>query len=376
MSWVYVPGAEPLNSDCELPSQLLAASVTSRGKRMQPRYWSRAWRKGGWIRLLSGVTLEPSTARLGVASFIASLRETPASPTPSPDCGAERTTTDGSSTRSSGSSRKCGRLVSSGRTYRGTPTDSFTFWSRHWKDWATALRQDYSQRPRPELPTDGSGFSSWPTPNAMEPEPEGGKGYAGQGSVEAELYDPRPTSTEDEVDDASGSRQDGAGQGKPAEPERGERLPSDGRDELADAPHRTGGLRLPGRRPRQPDADAGGPSEGMADAYLGDGEQHEGRGPRPGGAEGGRSRSQPPGSGSCLPLFAPGPGDPRWPAIIGERPDLTPATQPGLRGVADGLAERVGRNRVDRLRTLGNGVVPLQAAYAYRSLRALLSSSG
>jgi len=63
----------------------------------------------------------------------------------------------------------------------------------------------------------------------------------------------------------------------------------------------------------------------------------------------------------CLPLFAPGPNDPRWPAILRDSPHLEPA----IRRVADRLA-----NRVDRLRACGNGVVPLAAAYAYRTLAA------
>jgi DNA (cytosine-5)-methyltransferase 1 len=64
--------------------------------------------------------------------------------------------------------------------------------------------------------------------------------------------------------------------------------------------------------------------------------------------------------------FAPGPSDPRWPAIIRDAPDLEPA----VRRMADGLA-----NRVDRLRACGNGVVPLVAAYAWRTLEATLDEA-
>lgn len=63
-----------------------------------------------------------------------------------------------------------------------------------------------------------------------------------------------------------------------------------------------------------------------------------------------------------LPLFAPGPADPRWPAIIRETPSLEPA----LRCMADGLAAA----RRGWLAMLGNSVVPLQAAFALRVLRA------
>ena len=71
-----------------------------------------------------------------------------------------------------------------------------------------------------------------------------------------------------------------------------------------------------------------------------------------------------------LPLFPPGPGDlDAWRSVLDARPDLAPATaQPGVRRVADGLAVRI-----HRLRGLGNGVVPLQAAYAWRVLEAALA---
>lgn len=60
--------------------------------------------------------------------------------------------------------------------------------------------------------------------------------------------------------------------------------------------------------------------------------------------------------------FPPGPSDRcGWERFLRARPDLEPA----VRGGADGLAFRV-----DRLRLCGNGVVPLAAAYAFRTLAA------
>ncbi len=62
-----------------------------------------------------------------------------------------------------------------------------------------------------------------------------------------------------------------------------------------------------------------------------------------------------------LPLFPPGPGDlDAWREVLAYRPELEPA----VCRVADGVADRV-----DRLRSVGNGVVPLEAAYALGVLR-------
>lgn len=72
-------------------------------------------------------------------------------------------------------------------------------------------------------------------------------------------------------------------------------------------------------------------------------------------------------------LFPPGPGDiDGWHAALERAPELEPA----ICRVADGLASRLDIDRVDRLRLLGNGVVPLVAAYALRTLAARLAARG
>lgn len=69
-----------------------------------------------------------------------------------------------------------------------------------------------------------------------------------------------------------------------------------------------------------------------------------------------------------LPLFPPRPGDlDAWRAVLDRAPHLEPA----VRRVADGMAPRL-----DQLRLLGNGVKPLQAAYALRTLATRLAAGG
>lgn len=68
------------------------------------------------------------------------------------------------------------------------------------------------------------------------------------------------------------------------------------------------------------------------------------------------------------PAWPPGPGDADgWARYLRAAPDLEPA----VRRDADGLA-----HRVDRLRLCGNGVVPLVAAHALRTLAAELLADG
>jgi DNA (cytosine-5)-methyltransferase 1 len=76
-----------------------------------------------------------------------------------------------------------------------------------------------------------------------------------------------------------------------------------------------------------------------------------------GGTEDGfKARSKP-----DLPIFAPPPCDlEAWNTHLAGRLDL----QPEFLGLDDGLAYRV-----ERSRAAGNGVVPLVAAYAWRTLK-------
>lgn len=77
--------------------------------------------------------------------------------------------------------------------------------------------------------------------------------------------------------------------------------------------------------------------------------------------------------GDAIPVFPPGPGDiDGWRAVLARASELEPA----VRRVADGLATGVDKTRIDELRLLGNGVVPLAAANALRTLVARLAARG
>lgn len=57
-----------------MPSYPVGLSATLNTNSLLPRSWSRAWKTAPWIKRLSGMTLPPSMADRGVASWISSLR--------------------------------------------------------------------------------------------------------------------------------------------------------------------------------------------------------------------------------------------------------------------------------------------------------------
>ncbi|WP_349361240.1 DNA cytosine methyltransferase [Stappia sp.] len=98
------------------------------------------------------------------------------------------------------------------------------------------------------------------------------------------------------------------------------------------------------------------PDRDDADLDDADGAGSQGRGNEPREHAGERS------------AWPPGPGDADgWRAFLRHAPNLEPAVRRG----ADGLA-----HRVDQLRLCGNGVVPLVAAHALRTLAAELLADG
>ena len=75
--------------------------------------------------------------------------------------------------------------------------------------------------------------------------------------------------------------------------------------------------------------------------------------------------------------FAPGPADPRWPHILSECPCLAPSLESTVRGVVDGIPNRLDRamsNRTKRLSKLGNAVVPQIAEWMGRRIISTLES--
>lgn len=183
--WLYVPSTdspsalegEGLNSASDLCSEAVtAASATWRGKLLPPRRWSQIWKQGGWIRLLSGMTLRPSQATSLVDSWVestSSQAESHANPSARPANGAGQPTTAIYGPKPSESPKKSNRTtdakpIVSLRTFREWQTSLWTGTSsgpssRDYRRWATALNRDFSRRTKSAQRMHANGFSSWPT---------------------------------------------------------------------------------------------------------------------------------------------------------------------------------------------------------------------
>lgn len=181
------------------------------------------------------------------------------------------------------------------------------------------------------------------------------------------------------------------GTGMVAEPERrvGKLADTDGRNPGAEREQRSGEVRT------EPEFRSGRDTSAVAGRELADAQRHAGHQGRRGHwsdrAAGGNGATD--WIGSSRPsVFPPGPSDAAaWSSVIAMAPHLAPAVafdniahrarnlaqmvalgeleeaeaEPELRRMADGLAQRA-----RALRLLGNGVVPLAAAYAWRTLSA------
>lgn len=206
MTWLYVPGTASsfalASEDSDLasasPNPDTAASVTWRGKLLQPPALSRAWKRASWMRLLSGLTLPRSTLDRGAAAFISSLPAIPANPTASRAKGLAPMTSGSLPNTSCASSMKAGLIVSSVRTSQGMRTDSLQHSSRHWRQWVVALRSESSEREKSGPHISASVSSSWPTVRTSDTNEPGLHGDGGLDLRTAAATWPTPRASDGE----------------------------------------------------------------------------------------------------------------------------------------------------------------------------------
>jgi hypothetical protein len=174
--WLYLPESclsVPVSAASTLPReshfQRLARSAWWRGKRLRPESWRRAWPKAAWMTRLSGLTLKPSTAKRGVASWIRSLRESPASLIPSLANGKGPQTSGTCGPTPCESSEMFSPATSSLRTSPASLGTCPKGLSLICSGTGGECLDRFCLKPQAsELRTEGSGCSSWPTPRASE----------------------------------------------------------------------------------------------------------------------------------------------------------------------------------------------------------------
>ena len=170
MAWLYVPDMG--DSSWELNESFLQLEpfVMWRGKPMRPPTLSKRWRKGGFITRLYGMTLEPSTANLGVERWISSLEVSHVSPSQVLENNWGTKTPDTYGLSLNGSLAKCDQDSYSLRTSQVSLDGSFLQFSSTLPNWGIMLHGVLWRLPKWARPTegkDGSCLPSVPTPSTQ-----------------------------------------------------------------------------------------------------------------------------------------------------------------------------------------------------------------
>lgn len=179
--WLYIPqqylvsAPEPGDSTSASVwrSEMLASSAALNTKQVPWQSWQRVWKREGWMRHLYGLISTPSTADLGVASWMESLAATRASRSASPGSSLEPMTPGISGPPLPASSQKSSPTGSSLKTWQDTfGSDISTSSNPSLDSLVSAVRKAYTQRVKSGRPTGGSGSSSsgWPTPRREDGE--------------------------------------------------------------------------------------------------------------------------------------------------------------------------------------------------------------
>lgn len=180
----FAPDTEDLSSLSSLPELPPELCATSNEKSIQPRTWRRLWKKAMWIRLLSGMTLPPSTRVLGVAWWRLSLRGSPVSQWRLPASESTPQTNGGSGLTLTGFFATWSQELSSWRTAQGSLFQ--TGWERFSGPWPTSASVSNGQcveRARSERATteqDSSSLLPTPTSSRYGTNVGGGAGRVGK----------------------------------------------------------------------------------------------------------------------------------------------------------------------------------------------------
>ena len=346
------------------------------------------------MRRLFGMISKHSTAARGVASWIGSLAVSRANPTASPARNGALPTSGISGRMPDGLSANVSPAQSSWKTFQASHGITSTPLGLSYEDWDTGLKRDFFQRKRWVLPTYENGSSSWVTPTARSSASQNGewKGtyYVRENGTKVasvlvqQAINWQPPLSGLWRSPAATDADGGTIQHEGVDPSQMICYLLRDQRKLADLGGRRR-ERKDGLRQRESEPDQSSPSVAFGNGNAG-GLHLRQRKPGQAQPETGRSGANVPGplcercqgllrieQDSSLQelgyLFPPGPSDLKsWARVLDEMPEAEPA----FCSLADGVAWRLDATalRPERLRVLGNGVVPLVAAHAVPTLAA------
>ncbi len=171
--WIHVPllasvqDTEELNLDSSQLS-LLEQFATWKTKSVSQRSWLHVWKTEPSIRLLYGLTLEPSTLNRGATKWISSLEDSPVNHTQLPENKREKMTQGNSAEKSSELPKDLGTQLSFSKMFLESLDTTGIPYDPNYERWVMKLRKDYSQRQKQAHLINGSDSSSWPTASARD----------------------------------------------------------------------------------------------------------------------------------------------------------------------------------------------------------------
>lgn len=163
------PAAVDSTSDSNWFWETFAQSVGWSGKPSPSATWLKRWKRDVWLKRLCGRICEPSTAALGVESWIASLRAIHASRSASLASVVEKTILGTFGRTSVESLGKWNRQSCFSKTCPAILALASRTSPAIFKQWVTKLRRDSLQRRKSAHATNGNDFSLWRSPTSQQP---------------------------------------------------------------------------------------------------------------------------------------------------------------------------------------------------------------
>ena len=165
-SSAFVADTLALSEDLSLPGLNLEHSLMWRSKPSPQPTWSRRWKRVPWFRHLSGRILKPSHHISFETRLTSSLLDIHASPFQTPESAPERMIQDISGPTSENISRQCDLFDASSKTSKGTSASDLEKLLKTWKNLVIKRRGEYLARVKSVRRIRESESTSWPTPSA------------------------------------------------------------------------------------------------------------------------------------------------------------------------------------------------------------------